>query len=121
LGFTYHWGLSRNGKWVVRKRTAKDRFSRTLRRIAEWCRMHRHDDVEMQHRALVLKLNGHYAYFGVTSNLRALARIHHEVKAIWRKWLSRRSQKGFLDWDAMHRLLERFPLPRPRIVHPYAT
>jgi group II intron reverse transcriptase/maturase len=121
LGFTYHWGLSRNGKWVVRKRTAKDRFSRTLRRIAEWCRMHRHDDVDTQHRALVLKLNGHYAYFGVTSNFRALARVHHEVKAIWRKWLSRRSQKGFLDWNAMHRLLERFPLPRPRIVHPYAT
>ena len=106
------------GKW---KRTAKDRFSRTLRRIGEWCRQHRHDDVEVQQRALARKLNGHYAYFGVTSNYAALARLWHETKAIWRKWLSRRSQKGFLDWLAMHRLLERFPLPRPRIVHRYAT
>jgi group II intron reverse transcriptase/maturase len=118
LGFTHHWGLSRKGRWYVKRRTAKDRFSRTLRRIAEWCRAHRHDDVEEQHRALARKLTGHYAYFGVTSNYEALARLAHEVKALWRKWLSRRSQKGFLNWDAMNRLLRRHPLPRPRIVHP---
>jgi group II intron reverse transcriptase/maturase len=121
LGFTHHWGLSRNGKWVVKKRTAKDRFSRTLRRINEWCRAHRHDDVEAQHRALVMKLRGHYAYFGVTSNHASLSRILHQAKAIWRRWLSRRSQKAFLSWTAMHRLLERFPLPEPRIVHRYGT
>ena len=121
LGFTHHWGLSRNGKWVVKKRTAKDRFSRTLRRIAEWCRTHRHDDVETQQRALARRLNGHYAYFGVTSNYAALARLVHEVKAIWRRWLSRRSQKGLVSWETMHRLLERYPLPRPRIVHRHGT
>ena len=121
LGFTHHWGLSRKGKWVVKKRTAKDRFSRTLRRIAEWCRRHRHDDVEAQQRALARMLNGHYAYFGVTSNYAALARLHHEVKSIWRKWLSRRSQKAVLNWNAMLVLLKRFPLPPPRIVHRYGT
>lgn len=121
LGFTHHWGLSRNGRWVVKRRTAKDRFSRTLRRIAEWCRRHRHDDVETQHRALVKKLRGHYAYFGVTSNYEALARLRYEAIAIWRRWLSRRSQKAFVSWSAMHRLLERFPLPTPRIVHRYGT
>jgi RNA-directed DNA polymerase len=121
LGFTHHWGLSRNGKWVVRKRTAKDRFSRTLRRIRDWCRTHRHGDVESQRRVLAQKLNGHYAYFGVTSNYDALARLLREVKAIWRKWLSRRSQRSLLDWPAMLRLLERYPLPAPRIVHRYGT
>jgi hypothetical protein len=119
LGFTHHWGLSRKGKWVVKKRTAKDRFSRTLRRIAEWCRRHRHDDVETQHRALVRKLSGHYAYFGVTSNYAALARLVHETEAAWRKWLSRRSQTAYVSWERMHRLLERYPLPRPRILHQY--
>jgi hypothetical protein len=28
LGFTHHWGLSRKGKWVVRRRIAKDRYCR---------------------------------------------------------------------------------------------
>jgi group II intron reverse transcriptase/maturase len=121
LGFTHYWGLSRSGKWVPKCRTAKDRFSRTLRRIGEWCRMHLHDDVEEQHQVLGRKLNGHYAYFGVTSNYRALSRLHLEAKRIWRRWLSRRSQKGLVNWQAMVRLLERFPLPHPRIVHRYGT
>jgi RNA-directed DNA polymerase len=116
LGFTHHWARSLSGKWVVKRRTANDRFSRTLRRIREWCREHRHADVESQHRSLARKLNGHYAYFGVTSNFGALARLLREVESIWRKWLSRRSQRGFLNWQAMHRLEERFPLPKPRIV-----
>jgi RNA-directed DNA polymerase len=121
LGFTFHWGLSRKDKWVVQRRTAKDRFNRTLRRIGEWCREHRHAGVEAQHRALSRKLAGHYAYFGVTSNRGALSRLWHETKAIWRKWLSRRSQKAFMSWETMHRLLARYPLPPPRIVHRYGT
>jgi RNA-directed DNA polymerase len=43
LGFTHHWGLSRNKKWSVYMRTAKDRFSRVLRQLNAWCRDHRHD------------------------------------------------------------------------------
>jgi RNA-directed DNA polymerase len=121
LGFTHHWGLSRNGKWVVKKRTAKDRFSRALRRIDEWCRLHRHVDLEVQHRVLSQKLRGHYAYFGVTSNGAAIARFWYESTKRWRKWLSRRSQKSFITWEQMLRMLERYPLPPPRIVHRYGT
>lgn len=121
LGFTHHWGMSRRGKWVVKKRTAGDRFSRALRRVQDWCRRNRHRSLEEQQDVLGKKLRGHYAYYGVTTNHVALARFFHEVKAIWRKWLSRRSNKAFLEWDAMHRLLERFPLPTPRIVHRYGT
>ena len=121
LGFTHHWARSLRGRWYVQKRTAKDRFSRTLRRISDRCRRHRHEDVETQQRALARQLSGHYGYFGVTSNYRSLARLAHEVKRIWRKWLSRRSQKAALTWEAMSRLLERHPLPKPRIVHPRLT
>jgi RNA-directed DNA polymerase len=120
LGFTHHWGLSRKGKWIVKKRTAKDRFSRTLCRIAEWCRWHRHDPVEVQRRALAQKLRGHYNYYGVTSNAVALKRLHFCVVQIWHKWLSRRSQRRFT-WETMLRLLKRLPLPLPRIVHRYGT
>ena len=121
LGFTHHWCLSRKGKWYVMKRTAKDRFNRTLRRIRDWCRTHRHKDVETQRIALARKLLGHYAYFGITGNYASLARLHHEVTAIWRKWLSRRSQTAALTWPQMHRLLALHPLPPPRIVHRYGT
>ncbi len=66
LGFTHYWAVSRRGKWIVKQRTAKDRFSRTLRRIREWCRRYRHAPVDAQHIALVRKLRGHYGYYGIT-------------------------------------------------------
>lgn len=121
LGFTHYWALSRRGKWIVKQRTAKDRFSRALRRLRDWCRTNRHQPVETQHLVLVSKLHGHYAYYGITSNFDALARFRWEVIGIWRKWLSRRSRAAVARWDAMHRLLERLPLPAPRIVHRYGT
>jgi RNA-directed DNA polymerase len=120
LGFTHYWGLSRNGNWVVMKRTAKDRFSRALRRISQWCRWHRHDRVKTQHLTLTRKLKGHYAYFGVTANFRMLAKFLNEVKRAWRRALARRSQQR-LPWRKMQKLLERYPLPAPRIVHRYGT
>ncbi len=106
---------------MVKKKTAKDRLSRSLHRIRDWCRENRHQSVGDQQRTLRQKLRGHYAYYGVTSNFAALACFYHEVKAIWRKWLSRRSNRAFLDWPAMQRLLMRYPLPQPRIVHRYGT
>jgi group II intron reverse transcriptase/maturase len=66
LGFTHYWARSRKGRWVVKQKTAKDRFSRALHRLSEWCRWHRHDPLSAQHLALERKLNGHYAYYGIT-------------------------------------------------------
>ena len=59
--------------------------------------------------------------FGVTSNYAALSKLLDEVKTIWRKWLSRRSQKAYVTRERMRSLLERYPLPPPRIVHRYGT
>ena len=80
LGFTHYWALSRRGKWIVKRKTAKDRFSRTLRRLREWCRNYRHAPVEAQHLGLSRKLLGHYAYFGITSNFHALAKLLFQVE-----------------------------------------
>ncbi|MFO0547873.1 MAG: hypothetical protein U0271_05770 [Polyangiaceae bacterium] len=82
--------------------------------------MHRHDPVGVQQRDLERKLNGHYAYYGITPNFDAIKRFQHEVKAIWKKWLSRRSNSRRFTWETMEKLLERYPLPKPRIVHRYA-
>jgi RNA-directed DNA polymerase len=120
LGFTLYWGKSRKGTWVVMKQTAKDRFCRALHEIHEWCRRHRHDPLETQHLTLSRKLTGHYAYFGITSNFRGISRFTHAVKLVWWRALKRRSQRG-LPWWKMEKLLERYPLPAPRIVHRYGT
>jgi RNA-directed DNA polymerase len=120
LGFTFYWGLSRRRKWIVKQKTAKDRFRRTLRRLREWCRDHRHAPIAAQHLGLTRKLLGHYGYFGVSLNYPALKELWHHAKAVWKRALARRSQRG-LAWGKMHRLLQRYPLPPPRIVHRYGT
>ena len=120
LGFTHYWAKSRKDNWVVKRKTAKDRFRRALRRLSEWCRWHRHDPLKVQHLMLEKKLKGHYAYYGVTGNFPALAKLLHAVRRLWRTALLRRSQQR-LPWRRMHALLDRFPLPAPRIVHRYDT
>jgi RNA-directed DNA polymerase len=117
LGFTHFWGRSRKGNWVVKRKTARSRFSRTLRRIHTWCRENLHLPVRQQHAELCQKLRGHDAYYGITPNYAALAGLRHWTERIWRKWLSRRSRDGRLSWEKMRKLLRAFPLPRPRIVH----
>jgi RNA-directed DNA polymerase len=117
LGFTHHWGQSRRGYPVVKRKTAKDRVTRALRTIRRWCRANRHLSIAEQHRALGRKLSGHDAYYGITGNAAALERFHYEVPRIWRKWLDRRSNRARMKWDRFSRLLERHPLPRARVVH----
>lgn len=121
LGFTHYWSKSRSGKWVIKRKTAKDRFRRALARIGDWCRGHRHDAVRAQQQGLARKLSGHYGYFGITANSRALERLHRETIRVWCKWLSRRSQRARITWDRMTKLLKRFALPKPRIMRPLTS
>ena len=85
LGFTHYWGRSRTGVWVVKRRTAQGRLSRALMRIAQWCRVRRHDPIEEQHRTLSQKLCGHFAYYGITGNGLAIQRFRFAVAHIWKK------------------------------------
>lgn len=117
LGFTHYWGRSRKGNWVVKRKTASNRMSRAVHRITQWCRTNRHRPLPEQHRILSQKLRGHYAYYGITGNGSALAGFHHQVREIWRKWLSRRRRSQLIPWERFERLLERYPLPSARVVH----
>jgi len=117
LGFTHYWGKSRKGVPVIKRKTAKDRFTRSLRKIAQWCRRNRHVPVRDQWQILTLKLRGHFNYYGVTGNANALERLVQEVRKVWRKWLDRRSQRARMNWDRFTDLLKRYPLPRPLVTH----
>jgi len=115
LGFTHLWGRSKQGRWVVKRKTAGSRFRRALKRIAEWCRLNRHLPVAEQYQTLSQKLRGHYAYYGgLIGNVRCLQCFRYEVMRLWRTWLSRRRRRGRWSWARFDRLLKRFKLPWPR-------
>jgi group II intron reverse transcriptase/maturase len=117
LGFTHYWARSRRGNWVVKRKTAASRQRRALREIGRWCRRHRHQSVAWQHWQLSRKLRGHYAYYGITGNSRALGAFWYQTRRSWRKWLNRRSNRARMTWTRFERLTQRYPLPGPKIVH----
>jgi RNA-directed DNA polymerase len=115
LGFTWYWGRSRQGWWVVKQKTAKARFARFLRNLGQWLWQHMHDPVREQYKAIGQKLRGHDGYYGVVGNSRALAQLRYRVERLWRWTLGRRSSAGRMPWKRMKGLLRVLPLPRPRM------
>ena len=115
LGFTVHWQRGVTGTWRVALRTRKARIGRALQAVSDWCRRHRHKSIEEQRLALTRKLNGHYNYFGVNGNSKALSRLYCEVQRIWRTWLNRRSQRARMTWKRFDELRRAHPLPLPQI------
>jgi group II intron reverse transcriptase/maturase len=117
LGFTHYWDRSRRGNWVVKRKTMSTRLTRAVRAVDDWCRKHRHLPVRDQHAKLSQKVRGHYAYYGITGNARALECFLYLVTRLWQRWLSRRHRKRTMTWTRFTQLLDRLPLPAIRIVH----
>jgi group II intron reverse transcriptase/maturase len=117
LGFTHMCAKSHDGRFVVKRRTDRRRLTRKLNelRAEMWHRMHA--PVAVQHRWLCAVVRGHYAYYGLPSNWHCLGGFRDEVHRHWFRVLHRRSQRG-LTWPVYAEMLERFPLPSPRITHP---
>jgi len=115
LGFTHYWGKTRKGEWLIKHKTSKKRLNRGLQSIGNWIKVYRHSPMDTQHKMLIRKLRGHYAYFGISNNYRCLSQIRDRVYELWRFWLSRRSQKAHISWEKFQKVKTRYPLPQPRI------
>ena len=120
LGFTHSWGTSRKGRPIVKRQTMSKRLTRALDGLRQYCRKNRCRPLEVQRSTLRRKMQGHYQYYGITGNWRQLANYAHEAERIWRYWLNRRSRQRDMPWERFKRILARYPLPPPRIVHSYA-
>ena len=103
----------------MKRKTAGKRMSRSLKAINQWLQRHRHLGMREQWDKLMQKLLGHFAYYGITGNAKALERFRETVKRLWYKWLSRRSrQSEGMSWARFEELLKRFyPFPPARVVH----
>jgi RNA-directed DNA polymerase len=115
LGFTIHWTKTRRGRWRMGCRTRRARIRRAIKAAVDWCRSHRHEPIASQHATLTRKLRGHYNYFGVNGNIRCLRMLLLPIQRGWKKWLGRRSQRGYMSWERFAQMLRRHPLPAPRI------
>ena len=118
LGFTHYWGKSRNGNWVIKRKTACKRIHRIIQSIWQWCKENRHWSIPEQYQILSSKLRGHYNYYGIRGNYKMLEVVYEKAMDSWKRWLGRRHRGGYICWnETQGKIFQMFPLPTPRIVH----
>jgi len=119
LGFTLYCTRNLKGNFKVGMRTEKSRLRRSLLSLQDLMRRIRHLSVREQVDQINTVLRGHYAYYGVAGNIRALRTVHRTVQRYWHKMLISRSWAGRITWEAFHRIAARLPLLRPKLSLPY--
>jgi RNA-directed DNA polymerase len=120
LGFVHSCGRTRAGKFAVHRQTGGPRLRAKLKEVKNELRHRWHDPIPEVGLWLGSVVRGHCQYYGIPGNFRAIGRFRNEVNRLWRRALSRRSQKGRVNWERMQPLLTRW-IPRARIVQPYPS
>lgn len=120
LGFTHYCGWTRDGRFIVKHKTQSNRLTRKLTAVRQEAWQLMHTPLAAQHRWYSSVLRGHYGYFGMPHNWRSLHAFRQEIRRIWFNCLRRRSQKNRrMGWDWFETVTACFPLPPPRITHPW--
>ena len=118
LGMTFICGKSRGGKFLLKRRTRRDRMQAKIKEVAGELRRRMHQSIPQQGKWLKQVITGFFNYHAVPTNWAALGAFRAEITERWRRTLSRRSQKGGLTWARMAKLADDW-LPKPRILHPW--
>jgi RNA-directed DNA polymerase len=118
LGLTHTCATTKTGRFKLRRVTSKKKMRSKLKSVKTEMRRRMHHPIPEQGHWLARVLQGHYNYYAVPDNSQALRGFREAVIRLWRKALSRRSQKGRITWERMYRLAARW-LPQPRILHPW--
>lgn len=114
-----HLGLRKDAASGVDEVTWHEYGERLDERLKEEVRKRRHTPVPEQHAWMSSVLTGHYRYYGVPTNYPALKQFREHVAWMWHASLQRRSQRGRWNKQQYQAFKERFPLPPPRIHHPW--
>jgi group II intron reverse transcriptase/maturase len=120
LGFTFYLGKSRRGRIVPKLKTIRKRLSNKLVKVKEWTKLNRHKMKLVSFwKRFCKKLAGHCQYYGISHNYEEVSLFFHEAIKIFFKWRNRRSQRRSFTWEDFRLFREKFPPPKPRIVHKF--
>ena len=118
LGLTHSCSRDRRGRFIVLRRTMRQRQRAKLGEIKRSLARRMHAGIRATGRWLRSVVQGHYRYYGVPRNGQALKSFRFEVLRLWRLAIRRRSQKARPTWAWMQALGRQW-LPYPTICHPY--
>jgi len=118
LGFTFICGKSRRGKFLIKRKSRRDRMRAKLQALKQELRRRMHQPIPAQGKWLMQVVRGYFNYHAVPTNRPALVAFRDEITRKWRRSLSRRSQRGALNWKRMKSLADAW-LPKPDVLHPW--
>jgi len=118
LGFTHICGRSRAGRFLLKRKTRRDRLRGKLKVLKAELRRRMHAPIPEQGRWLAQVVRGYFAYHAVPTNTRSLAAFRYHVTVLWHRTLRRRSQKDWTTWERISQLVAAY-LPPARILHPW--
>jgi RNA-directed DNA polymerase len=119
LGLTHFCAKTLQGWFKLGRKTMRKRRQAKLQEVKAELRRRMHEPVAEQGRYVRAVVQGHANYYGVPGNSRAISVFRNAVICIWRRTLSRRSQKGYVAWKRMKRLVARWvPNVRLRYLDP---
>jgi len=120
LGFTHICGQTRKDKrFTVHRKTSAKKLRAKIKDIRIELKRRRHEPVPILGRWLRSVVMGHFNYFAVPGNKKAVDTFRTEVNKAWFASLRRRSQKArSLTWDRINRLIKTW-IPTAKIKHPY--
>jgi hypothetical protein len=118
LGFTHICGKTRSERFALKRITISKRMRAKLHEVKAELKRRMHLPLAEQGRWLASVVRGHFAYYAVPGNIRALRTFRDQVARYWHRVLTRRGQRHRLNWKRMGPAIHRW-LPPARIQHPY--
>ena len=118
LGFTFICGKSRRGKFLIHRKSRRDRMRAKLRQVKDRLRLRMHRPLPETGKWLGLVVRGFMNYRAVPTNIRAVAGFRLSVIDLWRRALRRRGDKDMTSWSQIMQLADRY-LPKARILQPW--
>ena len=118
LGFTFVCSRTRRDKFQIERKSRRDRMRAKLKDVKNELRRRMHQPIPVQGKWLAQVVSGYFNYHAVPTNIRALSAFRHHVGNLWRRTLTRRSDRGAMTFERMKRLMDDW-LPATRILHPW--
>src|SRR5438132_538226 len=120
LGFVFICGKTRRGKFLVHRKSRRDRMRTKLTEIKKELRQRMHQPIPEQGRWLAQVVRCYFAYHAVPTNGLRISAFRYHVVKYWLRTLRRRSQKDRFTWERIKRLANDW-LPQPRTLHPWPS
>ncbi len=116
LGLTHFVARSRRGRFIVGRKTQRERLRKKLKELGSQLSTLRTRGTLAMLEYSRRHLQGHIQYFGVSGNFGGVQRYLYIARRLLFRWLNRRSQRRSITWKRFTAVIAP-SLPRARVIH----